>query len=71
MWHYIISGAGPFPTGLLPLVKAWPADADDADAMFNYRGALVRRITLLSPFAPERDLWRDAGWEVQSCKWDP
>lgn len=71
MWRYTISGAGPFPFGLLCLAKAWPATLEDTDIMRNARGALVRRISLESPLAPERDLWRSWGWEVQSCKWEP
>lgn len=71
MWRYVVSGAGPFPTGVLVLCRSWPATLKDDDALRNDRGALVRRVELESPFAPERDLWREAGWEVQGCKWEP
>ena len=71
MWRFTVSGAGPFPYGLLCLQRAWPAELIDVDAMRNERGVLTRRVSLLSPNAPERDLWRDWGWEVQSSRWEP
>lgn len=71
MWRFIVSGAGPFPFGALVICKCRSADIVDIDLMRNERGVLTRRVSLLSPFTPDRDVWRDFGWEVQSCRWEP
>lgn len=71
MWRFTVSGAGPFPTGMLLVSRCWPASLVDTDVIFKERGVLVRRVDLVSPFPPERDVWREAGWEVQSCRWEP
>jgi hypothetical protein len=70
MWRFTISGAGPFPTGLLCIAKAWPATLEDADAMAASRGIVPRKVTVESPFKPDRDLWLDWGWGILSCKWE-
>lgn len=68
VYHFIVTGNGPFPLDMLRYDAAWPRTTDDALVIartFKDRGPEVATVVSLTSHTPATvGRWHSFGWKV-------